>query len=547
MIPFDASGTFHPIAEGRELHRAAVRGAGVMIFAEGTSFAVQMASTVVLARILTPTDFGVVTMVTTFSLLFLSLGFNGFTEAILQRDELSDSLASNLFWINFAIGTTLTLGFAALGPLMGHFYHTPTVAHVAEGMSLTIIAGSFSVVHLALLKRAMRFTSVSANRIIARVVSVVLSIVLALMGCGYWALVAGYIAQELANSVGAWYMCRWTPSLPRRATGTGTAVKFAANVCLHLGFSYSSGNTDNLLVGWRFGASALGFYKKAFDLFYLPANQLLSPIANVALVTLSRFNRDRAQYTRYFLLGISVLAFLGMGIGADLTLVGRDLIRILLGPGWTETGRIFAFFGPGIGVMLLCNTHGWIHLSIGRPDRWFRWGVIEFVCTAGLFLIALPWGPEGIALAWTTSYFLLMLPAFWYAGKPIGFGVSPILSVVWKFFVASVVASFATAGFSHILHIFAGTPGILGAMARLVSVSLLFFALYLVAVVALHRGLEPIRQTARLIGTMLPERFAARRKAANESVIVTSEVEPSSDGAEPICPALGPSSKKLTL
>ena len=98
-------------------------------------------------------------------------------------------------------------------------------------------------------------------------------------------------------------MCRWAPSPPRRVPGTGAALKFASNVYLHLGFSYSSGNTDNLLVGWRFGAAALGFYKKAFDLFYFPAYQLLSPMSAVAIATLSRFNSERAQYQRYFLSG----------------------------------------------------------------------------------------------------------------------------------------------------------------------------------------------------------------------------------------------------
>lgn len=506
------------------MRQAAVRGAGVMIFAEGASFAIQMGATLVLARLLTPNDFGVVTMVTTFSLLFYSVGLNGFTEAILQREELHDSLASNLFWINIGIGALLTVGFAALGPLLARFFHDSTVRHVTEAMSLTVLVGNFSVIHLALLKRAMHFTSVSANRILARAVSVVVAIILALMGWGYWALVAGYIAQELSTSMGAWYMCRWAPSLPRRVPGTGAALKFAANVCLHMGFSYSSGNTDNLLVGWRFGATALGFYKKAFDLFYLPANQLLSPMSSVAIATLSRLNNQRAQYQRYFLLGISALAFLGMAIGADLTLVGRDLIRILLGPNWTETGRIFAFFGPGIGVMLLCNTHGWIHLSIGRPERWFRWGVIEFLCTVSLFVLALRWGPEGVALAWTTSYFILMFPAFWYAGKPIDFGVAPILAVVWRFFVAAVVAGCSAAWVVHSLGLFATTPGVLGALARLLSMSLVFSTLYLAAVIALHRGIEPIRQVRKLVETMLPQRPAPQAVAANQSAAATSQV-----------------------
>ena len=134
-----------------------------------------------------------------------------------------------------------------------------------------------------------------------------------------------------------------------------------------------------------------------------------------------------------------------MGIGADFALVGKDLIRFLLGPGWEEAGRIFALFGPGIGVMLLYNTHGWVHLSIGRPERWFRWGLMEFVCTASLFLLALHWGPSGIAFAWTVSYFLLMFPGFWYAGKPIGLGIGPVFAVIWKFFAASVGAGVGTA------------------------------------------------------------------------------------------------------
>jgi O-antigen/teichoic acid export membrane protein len=165
LIPFDLKGDFHPVAEGHGLRKAAVRGAGVAVFGSGVSFFVQLAGTVILARALTPTDFGIVTMVTTFSLLLSSFGLNGFTEAILQREEITNSLASNLFWINFGAGVLLTVAFALLGPLMAMFYHDPLVIRAAEGLSLTIIASSLSVIHLALLNRALRFTAVSANKV----------------------------------------------------------------------------------------------------------------------------------------------------------------------------------------------------------------------------------------------------------------------------------------------------------------------------------------------------------------------------------------------
>jgi PST family polysaccharide transporter len=149
-----------------------------MMLSQSLAFAVQMIATVILARLLAPADFGVVTMVTTFSQLFMNCGLNGFTEAIVQREQLNDRLASNLFWINVGAGLLLTIGFAASGSLLAKFYHSPHVADVAMGCSLTIFLTSFSVLHLALLKRAMRFTTISANDLVSRGVSVVVSIVL---------------------------------------------------------------------------------------------------------------------------------------------------------------------------------------------------------------------------------------------------------------------------------------------------------------------------------------------------------------------------------
>src|SRR5258707_13826078 len=109
---------FHPVAKGGGLRRTAVRSAGAAIAGQAGNFAVSIGSVVILARLLTPADFGVMTMVTTFGLLFRSFGLNGFTELVMQREELTHSLASNLFWIELGIGAMLTLVFASMGPLL---------------------------------------------------------------------------------------------------------------------------------------------------------------------------------------------------------------------------------------------------------------------------------------------------------------------------------------------------------------------------------------------------------------------------------------------
>ena len=519
MRPFQPDGNFHPLVSGKGLRRSAVRGAGAAIFGSAGNFVVGIGSVVILARLLTPSDFGIVTMVTTFSLLLRSFGLNGFTELIMQRDEITDSLASNFFWINLGIGTILTLAFASSGPLLALFYHDSAVVQVTRGMSLTIGIGCLGYIHTGLLQRAMHFRTTSIINFAGQVFQFIVSIVLGMAGWHYWALVWGSIAQTVTVVAGVWLMCRWIPRGPGRATGTRSGLMFAINVYAHFAFSYLTRNTDNLLVGWRFGARALGFYKKAYDLFVLPETQLLAPLSAVVVSTLSRVNQDREQFQRYFLRTISVLALLGMGIGADFALVGVDLFRFLLGPGWEEAGRIFALFGPGIGVMLLYNTHGWIHLSIGRPERWFRWGLMEFACTASLFLLTLRWGPSGIAFAWTASYFLLMFPGFWYAGKPIGLGIGPIFAVIWNFFAASVGAAFGTALIVRAVPYFASMFGATGAFLRMVAVSLIFLVLYIGGVITLHQGLKPIRDTVGLLRDLLPERKATSVKEVEVSAL----------------------------
>lgn len=508
---------------GGELRRRAVRGAGITVFSQGVVFAIQVVATVILARLLAPADFGVVTMVTTFSLLLVSFGLNGYTEAVIQREGLDHRLASNLFWINICVGILFALIFSTAGSTMARFYNDPRVAHVAVGISLTIFFTNFSVIHLALLKRALCYSMTSANDVLAGILSVLLMIALAWAGYGYWALVAGAVARPLFQSIGAFYLCRWVPSLPGRVDGTAGVVRFALHVYGRFTVNYCDRNMDNLLVGWQFGSASLGLYKKAYDLFVLPANQLLMPVQEVALSTLSRLNRESEEYRRYFLNGLSILTFLGMGMGAILTLEGKDLIRLLLGPRWDASARIFIFFGPGIGIMLVYHTIGLLHLSLGKADRWFRWVLVEFSVTGLLFLLGLRWGPAGVAAAWTVSFWILVIPAFWYAGRPIRFGITPILATVWKYVVSSLIAAVASAVILRGLSALALAHGIQGVLLRIITVSLLFAALYLLAVIALHGGPDQLFGFAKLALDMLPSAKSREQLSSDPAEPLSSE------------------------
>jgi PST family polysaccharide transporter len=282
-------------------------------------------------------------------------------------------------------------------------------------------------------------------------------------------------------------------------------VRFAWHTYARFLMGYCTSNLDKFLIGWRFGAAPLGLYRKAYDLFVMPSNQLSAPLTAVAVSTLSRLGSDEPRRLRHLLEALATIAFVGMGVGAALTVVGPDLIRILLGPGWDEAGRLFTLLGPGIGVMLLYGTHGWIHLSLGRPDRWLRWGVAEVALATTLFVIALPWGPAGIAAAWTASYWILTLPGLWYAGQG-SLSVTAILGAVWTYVVASAAAGVVTVLVAPFLPWLSTATDVLACSLRIATMSVTFTVLYLGAVTALHGGSAPLIHVAGLVRLMIASR-----------------------------------------
>jgi polysaccharide transporter, PST family len=225
---------------------------------------------------------------------------------------------------------------------------------------------------------------------------------------------------------------------------------------------------------------------------------------------LSRLNHDPVRFRRYLASSLGMVAFAGMAVGADLTLAGKDVVRVLLGPNWSESGRIFELFGPGIGVMLLYSTVGWIHLSIGKPGRWLRWTLVESSVTALMFILALHWGVRGIAVAWSVSYWTLLIPGFWYAGRPIEFGVASFLAAVWRYAAAALAAGFASAAIIRHSTFWGTAKDADAALVAVIVITILFVALYLGTVILFHWGLAPLRQLSSLLRELAPLRKTAK-------------------------------------
>lgn len=491
-----------------ELKKRTVRGAVATVISQVSIYGIQMIGTIVLARLLTPEDFGLVAMVSAFSILLQNFGLRGFTEATIQSDVITHKKISTLFWIHLALSSGLALFFIALSPLIAWFYKDPRLESITIVISISFIFSALSTQHLALLTRNMQFYKIAANEVVAAFVATILAIAMAWQGCGYWAIAVRRVVPMIALAAGAWILCRWLPGKPTRGAGVKELLKFGLNTYGNFTTNYLSRNLDKILIGWRYGAQSLGYYERAYYLFVMPVSQLSYPLTNVAVAALSRLRDDPEKYCNYYLKAVSMIALIGMPLSAILTLIGKDFLLLLLGPQWNRAGEIFSVFGPGIGILLIYGTHGWLHLSLGRADRWFRWGIIELLATIIAFIIGLPFGAIGVAIACTLSFYLLIGPGLWYAGKPIHLKLFSILLAIWRYYMAALVAGLSCWIAFYFINISSNIFIELNIFVRILLPIILCSLLYLIFIITLYRGIKPISQFTTLLHEMLPNFFS---------------------------------------
>ncbi len=241
-----------------DLKGRSVRGGAVTMAAQICKFVLQMGSTVVLARLLVPEDYGLIGMVTViinFAGLFKDLGLS---TATIQKAEINHKQVSTLFWINFVISCATALVVAALAPVVASFYKEPRLTWITLALASSFIFSGLTVQHQALLRRRMSFTSLAKIEIISMLVGVVTAMISAWYGLGYWALVLMQIATSIANAVGVWVACSWRPGVPLRHSGISSMLAFGGNMTGFNIVNYFSRNLDNILIGQYWGSATVG-------------------------------------------------------------------------------------------------------------------------------------------------------------------------------------------------------------------------------------------------------------------------------------------------
>ncbi|MGO4406420.1 lipopolysaccharide biosynthesis protein [Bosea sp. RAF48] len=423
-----------------DLKNKTVRAGLINVGSRGLGFTVRIGALMVLGRLLTPDDYGLVTMVTAFTGVLNMFGCFGLFQAAIQRDTLSEDESSSLFWLNLTFGAALTLTAIVAAPLVSAFYREPRLLAIMDVIAFTFVITAAGVQHGVLLQRRMAFGTSAKIEISSLLIATAVSIGMAVSGYGYWAIVSMTITLPLATTIGLWLSSGWIPGRPRIVAGLRSMLRFGVGTTL-IGFlSYITNNIDKLLLGRVWGTEATGLYSRSFYLINFPTENLNSTIGEVAFAALSRTKGDPDRFRRYFLKGYSLVVTLTLPLTIVCTLFADDLIIVILGPKWTSAVEIFRILAPTIMVFAISSPLGWLLNALGMVKRGVHIGLFSAPLMITGVLIGLPYGPRGVAMAYSTVMVLKVIPITIWALYGTGVRYREFVGALASPLAASLVA-----------------------------------------------------------------------------------------------------------
>jgi len=402
----------------QDLKGHAIRGVGVTLTAQVVKLVFQLAFIAILARLLVPSDFGLVAMVVIFTGLGLTLLDGGLSMATIQRETISHGQVSNLFWLNVVVGITLGLITVLISPFVAWIYNEPELTLIMIAMSLMFFVGGFSVQHVALLKRQMRFKDVAIIDTASMIFGGLVGVLAALYSFGYWALIISPVTLVLTRTVLSWWFVKWLPSFASKGTGVRPLVSFGANLSGANFVGYITNNVTPFFIGLIGGAHFLGLYDRSFKLASIPSTQALPPIMNVLQSALSRVASDPPRLKNATLSLMSKVAIVTMLISVVMFISAEWIVLILLGEGWNEAVPVLQILALATVASPITTLTASILVVVGQTRALLNWKIITLVILLLSLFVGSFWGVWGVLWGVVISALFIRVPLFFiYASR----------------------------------------------------------------------------------------------------------------------------------
>lgn len=399
------------------LAHSAARGVFFTLAAQAAKIVLQFASVIVLSRLLSPHDYGLLAMV----LVVVGVGeiFRdfGLTSASIQAPVLTRGQRDNLFWINTAIGVGLTIVMYFLATPIELVTGEPEIVGIVQWLSLIFILNGLATQHRANLARELKFRALAIIDVAAAAIALAIAIVAAVLGAGYGALVLQQLGSGVVVLVGVLIAGRWLPKWYSRRSSVRELVTFGWNIVATNLLVYGGSQVDTVLVGLKFGTEPLGLYNRAYQLVMTPLGQVRGPTKNVALPVLSRVQEDPPRFDNYV---TAAQLMLGYGLGIPLILVtalADPIVRIMLGIEWLGAAPILALFAVAGLLTTLAFVGYWVYLSRGLGKQLFYYTIVTTVIKITCIVIGSFYGVLGVAIAFAVAPAISWPLSLWWLSR----------------------------------------------------------------------------------------------------------------------------------
>ena len=381
------------------LAHSAARGAYFTLAAQGARILLQLLSVVILARILSPHDYGLLATV----LVVIGLGeiFRdfGLTSASIQAPELSTGQRDNLFWINAGIGVALTVIVFSLSWTVGGVVGDPELVGMTQWLSLSFLLNGLATQHRANLMRDLKLRPLAVIDVASSAIALAVAIVVALAGAGFWALVIQQLVTAFVILAGVLAAGRWLPRPYSRSHPVRQLVNFGWTLVATNLVGYAARQIDTIMIRFLFGNSPLGLYNRAFQLVMTPLTQARSPLQSVALPVLSRVQQDQPRFETYVTAAQLALGFL---FGIPLAIVAglaEPAVDIMLGDRWASAAPLLRMFAIAGILTTVAFVGYWVYLARGLGADLLRYSIVTALIKVVCIVIGSFFGLVGVAVA----------------------------------------------------------------------------------------------------------------------------------------------------
>ncbi len=391
-----------------DLRSRVVRALGASSFSSLLGKLISLTSTLVLVRLLTPEDFGLMAMATTVTGFIGFFNEIGIGAAIVQRTEVDDEEINGCFGIAMLASAALCLFVAAGSYPAALFFDMPPLQPLLTVLGFGFFFGALNTVPVALLRKQLRFQAVLWLGFVASIVQALVAIPLALMGMKYWAIVGGFFVGQSVTTFWYWRVAGWRPHWPIRLGRGRSLLGYGIDVTFTRVLWHAYMNSDKLIIGKVLGERAVGIYDVSRSLASLPTSQISGLVTSVSSPVFARLQHDLPRLQAVQMRLTRGIAYLTFPLLAGLAALAPELVRVLLGANWGEAVFPLQALCVSEAMATVANLQAQLLISTGNVKRLVRFNTIcAGVMPISMVVGALLAGLAGVALAWAIVFPLL--------------------------------------------------------------------------------------------------------------------------------------------